>query len=202
MIRVAPHFRAFRSRYELPDGQITARPQNHLSSPLTKNISLFQKCKSGVGKAVSCPQEGRIAIVTDVGCGMRWTRRCARRAQVVADGQVAWSRSPDAGIKLAAWRCRPCGPTRRAGDGGYQARYTGESAKQPLKPLRRECRRVSAYLWWLARVISILHARLRVRRASGIPCALCMVRGTYDRNSGEPRRENKIACRAEAVSGA
>jgi hypothetical protein len=25
--------------------------------------------------AVPCPQEGRFAIVTDVGCGMRWTRR-------------------------------------------------------------------------------------------------------------------------------
>src|SRR5258706_11024933 len=25
--------------------------------------------------AVPCPQEGRFAIVTDVGCGMRWTRQ-------------------------------------------------------------------------------------------------------------------------------
>ena len=82
----------------LPDGQITTSPSKPLSSPQNENISLFQKCKSGVGKAVSCPQEGRIAIVTDVGCGMRWTRRCARRAHIVADGQVAWSRSPDAGI--------------------------------------------------------------------------------------------------------
>jgi len=29
---------------------------------------------------VSLPQEGRFAIVTDVGSGMRWTRRVARRA--------------------------------------------------------------------------------------------------------------------------
>jgi len=137
MIRVAPHFRASRSRYDLPDGQITTRPSKPLSSPLTKNISLFQKCKSGVGKAISCPQEGRIAIVTDVGCGMQWTRPCARRAQIVADGQVAWSRSPDAGVKPV---------DDFTGDGGYQARHTGESAKQPLTPLRGECRRVSAYL--------------------------------------------------------
>jgi hypothetical protein len=130
----------------LPNGQITTRPSKPLSSPRRKNISLFQKCKSGVGRAVSCPQEGRVAIVTNVGCGMRWTRRCARRAQIVADGQVVWSRSPDAGIKPARWRCRPQRPTRCAGDGGYQARHTGESAKQPLKPLRGECRRVSANL--------------------------------------------------------
>ena len=146
MIRVAPHFRASRPRMICPVGQITAAGKNHLSSPFAKNISLFQKCKSGVGKAVSCPQEGRIAIVTDVGRGMRWTRQRARRARAVADGQVAWSRSPDAGIKPAPWRCRSCGPICRAGDGGYQARYTGESAKQPLTPLRGECRRVSAYL--------------------------------------------------------
>jgi len=25
-------------------------------------------------------------------------------------------------------------------DGGYKARYTGESTEQPLTPLRRECR--------------------------------------------------------------
>ena len=123
----------------LPDGQITTRPSKPLSSPQNENISLFQKCKSGVGKAVSCPQEGRIAIVTDVGCGMRWTRRCARRAQPDADGQVAWSRSPDAGIN-------PWASSRARGDGGYQARHTGESAKQPLTPLRGECRRVSANL--------------------------------------------------------
>ena len=96
-----------------------------------------------MSSAFSHPQEERIAIVTDVGCGMRWTRLCARRAQPDADGQVAWSRSPDAGIN-------PYGSKAR-GDGGYQARHTGrhtgESAKQPLTPVRGECRRVSANLW-------------------------------------------------------
>ena len=32
------------------------------------------------------PQEGRIAIVTDVGCGMRWTRQ--RRAREVVAGRI------------------------------------------------------------------------------------------------------------------
>jgi len=36
----------------------------------------------------------------------------------VADGEDVWSWHPDAGVKFAL---------RRAGDGGYQARYTEES---------------------------------------------------------------------------
>jgi hypothetical protein len=35
----------------------------------------------------------------------------------------------------------------RAGDGGKKARLTEESAKETVKPSRRECRIVSAYLW-------------------------------------------------------
>src|SRR5258707_7908082 len=30
--------------------------------------------------AIPCPQEGRFAIVTDAGCGMRWTRQRQARA--------------------------------------------------------------------------------------------------------------------------
>jgi hypothetical protein len=37
-----------------------------------------------------------------------------------ADGKGVWSWSPDAGIKLAS--------DELASDGGYKARYTGESA--------------------------------------------------------------------------
>jgi hypothetical protein len=39
------------------------------------------------------------------------------------------------------------GLSRRAGDGGKKARFTKESAKETVKPSRRECRNVSAYLW-------------------------------------------------------
>jgi hypothetical protein len=46
-----------------------------------------------------------------------------------AYGQVAWSWSPDAGIKLIKLRFRPCGRNAEIGDGGYQARHSGESAK-------------------------------------------------------------------------
>jgi len=38
-----------------------------------KNISLYQKQNHAHGCAVPPPSEGRIAIVTDVGSGMRWT---------------------------------------------------------------------------------------------------------------------------------
>jgi hypothetical protein len=57
----------------LPVGQIT----DFLSSPFSKNISIPSRPKS---PAYPVPSrlliEGRFAIVTDVGGGMRWTRRC------------------------------------------------------------------------------------------------------------------------------
>src|SRR5262245_47644776 len=55
----------------------------------------------------------------------------ARTNDVAADGQVVSSWHPDAGVKFAE---------KFAGDGGQQARRTRENTKQPLKPLRRECR--------------------------------------------------------------
>src|ERR1700744_4820487 len=41
--------------------------------------------------AIPPSQEGRIAIVTDVGCGMRWTRRCHETNETAADGEAVWS---------------------------------------------------------------------------------------------------------------
>jgi hypothetical protein len=55
----------------LPDGQIT----EPLSSPLCKNILVHFRAKSPLHPSHPVPPEGRIAIVTDVGCGMRWTRQ-------------------------------------------------------------------------------------------------------------------------------
>jgi hypothetical protein len=47
-----------------------------LSSPLRKNISLPRLVETALwSRTVPCPQEGRFAVVTDVGRGMRWTRR-------------------------------------------------------------------------------------------------------------------------------
>jgi hypothetical protein len=45
--------------------------------------------------------EGRIAIVTDVECGMRWTRQCADVRSLLADGEVVWFWRSEAGAKVA-----------------------------------------------------------------------------------------------------
>jgi len=46
------------------------------------------------------PHEGRIAIVTDVGCGMRWTRSYRQTCDRSADGKGVWSWRPWAGAKV------------------------------------------------------------------------------------------------------
>ncbi len=67
-------------------------------------------------------------------------------AETCADGEVVWSWRPKAGVKLRGGahtdRCECRNHPR--GDGGNRARLTGESAKQPLKPSRREGRAVPA----------------------------------------------------------
>jgi hypothetical protein len=53
--------------------------------------SLFTQITS-TSLAIPHPQEGRFAIVTNVGRGMRWTRGALlTRALVLADGEVVWS---------------------------------------------------------------------------------------------------------------
>jgi hypothetical protein len=54
-----------------------------LSSPICKNISILHAAKSLHKRRRLAPVEGRIAIVTDVGSEMRWTRRRARTKRAV-----------------------------------------------------------------------------------------------------------------------
>jgi hypothetical protein len=82
------------------------------------------------------------------------------------------SRGPDAsevGVKSFGGVESPTGPTCHlpGGDGGKKARYSGESAKYAVKPLRRECRIASAALY--ARVRVFLHFCTRDRRCSAHP---------------------------------
>jgi hypothetical protein len=110
-----------------------------LSSPLTSNISLSPSGKSSLEpRANPCPQEGRIAIVTDVGRGMRWTlwrrvderRHGGRRSRVV--------------LTPRRWRQLGDEAALHAGDGGKKPGSPGRARSKPLKPLRREgrvCRR-------------------------------------------------------------
>src|SRR5258708_9602008 len=71
-----------------------------LSSPLSKNISVFPKSKSSYMIRRPASLEGRFAIVTDA-------RRDAVDADAPetngteADGEVVWSRNPHPGVKLA-----------------------------------------------------------------------------------------------------
>jgi hypothetical protein len=60
------------------------------SSPRRK-ISLSVNQKLCFPPAVPPPQEGRIAIVTDVGSGMRWTLMVRETNAPDADGEGVWS---------------------------------------------------------------------------------------------------------------
>ena len=46
---------------------------------------------TGTSLRISRPHEGRFAIVTDVGCGMRWTLWRDETNALEADGEVVWS---------------------------------------------------------------------------------------------------------------
>ena len=82
-------------------------------------------------RAVPPPREGRFAIVTSVGSGMRWPRLFRQTSEMSADGEVVWSWCPKAGIKSAVMT---------AGDGGNNAWSPGRARRKLLKPSRRECR--------------------------------------------------------------
>ena len=62
--------------FDLPDGQISELAVTCLSSPPCKNILIFRIPKSVLYVRRPVPLEGRFAIVTDVGRGMRWTWKC------------------------------------------------------------------------------------------------------------------------------
>ena len=77
----------------------------------------------------------------NVGLGMRWTlwRQAGFGAPgetFAADGEVVWSWRRDPGVK-------PRGKSH-AGDGGKKGRFTGESTKEAVTPLRGESRVVPA----------------------------------------------------------
>ena len=65
------------------------------------------------------PQEGRFAIVTSVGSGMRWMQSYRLTCETIADDEIVWSWRPWAGAKSAGHD--------PAGDGDYEVTDTGES---------------------------------------------------------------------------
>ena len=74
-----------------PTGKSMRPALDRLSSPSYKNILIFRNRKSVYIYRRPVPQEGRFAVVTDVGCGMRWTRRCHETNDMAADGEAVWS---------------------------------------------------------------------------------------------------------------
>ena len=129
-----------------------------LSTPSRKNIQLSPTGKSSLeARPTRAHPEGRIAIVTDVGCGVRWTRSVARRA---TPSRTAKSCGPDAStLASPALMLR-----RHAESGDNKARSPGRARHRPLKPFA--CG--NAGMTWRTRgdllvCFFYLHARLRVR---------------------------------------
>jgi hypothetical protein len=77
-----------------PTGKSVGGGASNLSSPFAKNFPLSPSGKSMVSlRASRALHEGRFAIVTDVGCGMRWT--LGRRKTGAALKRTAKSCGPD-----------------------------------------------------------------------------------------------------------
>jgi hypothetical protein len=75
-------------RPDLPVGLIFRNRVNPLKG---KDFSFPEVKIRRMVRTVPSPQEGRYAIVTSVGRGMRWTLWHARRSVLEADGKSAWS---------------------------------------------------------------------------------------------------------------
>jgi hypothetical protein len=72
---------------DLPDGLIF----RIRVKPGCENIRFYRNENHVYVVAHPAPQEGRFAIVTDVGSGMRWTHRLRKTSAAGADGEVVWS---------------------------------------------------------------------------------------------------------------
>jgi hypothetical protein len=102
--------------------------------PSCQCVAVKRAC--GVGQITSIfspippPQEGRIAIVTDVGSGMRWTQRFTRRVSLLADGKDVWSWRSEAGAKVAGSVLQTTVATKRWSPG--RARYKPQTIAQGM----------------------------------------------------------------------
>src|SRR5688572_17805740 len=142
-----------------------------MSSPEIKNISLAISVNQNYKSAVSCPPEGRIAIVTT-----RWARDAMdaavqRRMVLLRTVKSCGPGAAYAGEKLLGNNSLRATVTtsslhRGEHEVSRKAVAQGMSVCSPL-PCMLVCRH-SCALW---------HMRPRVQRAPGIPCALYFERG-------------------------
>jgi hypothetical protein len=104
--------------------------------------------------------------------------------QIDADGEVVWSRCPDAGIKLAA---------KAASDGDKQAGHRG-ARRKPLKPFARGMPGVSG-VTVVTTLVCFLFCTQGCGRAErpAFP-APSIDEGKFPENSGGQRREIVDAC--------
>ena len=112
--------RASFARLGTPPGEgvmscVTARRANH-SKPVQPSREKYSASRSPqitpTTPAIPRPQEGRIAIVTDVGCGERWPRhRRARKKS--SQGELAHERRPRADERRLKRTAKPCGSGTR-----------------------------------------------------------------------------------------
>jgi hypothetical protein len=103
-----------------------------LSSPFAKNISLYPKQnRMYQSRRPALDPEGRFAVVTNAGCGMRWTCLAQLTNAADTDGEGVWSWSPDAEIKFV--------DDDRQATVAKKPGHRGELVIS-RKPLRRECR--------------------------------------------------------------
>jgi hypothetical protein len=77
-----------------PDGQIAhgrhALIARRANVPQPADIDRTSK-SAATSRPSRLDQEGRFAIVTNVGCGMRWTLWRRKTGDARADGKVVWS---------------------------------------------------------------------------------------------------------------
>jgi hypothetical protein len=137
--------------------------------------------------------EGRLAIVTDVGNGMRWTRQrqaqfFARTNDAATYGKVVWSWRSNAGAKVV--KTLP----RLAGDGGNQA-WSPKSTKETVKTIAQGMPAVAVYPWLLTRVLFAAHAASGATRIRHSLRPLLLTRVDRWKNSDALRRENAASYR-------
>jgi hypothetical protein len=147
-------------------------------------------------------KEGRIAIVTDVGRGMRWTLlRSARRARpsVRRNRVVLIPRRWDYASDDACASRRPRWLT---------SPDTGENTYKPLAHRTGNAGCCGVPVVTCLRAFLLLHARLRVRSRTGIPCALtsrgttrCITRARQSCRGNVGARSLVIPERAKRESG-
>ena len=133
---------------------VTARRANHLK-PVQSSHQKYSASRSPqitrTTPPIPRPQEGRIAIVTDVGCGERWPQSAGRAGRFSQGGlrSVSEGRAPTNGVDAdgkAVWSWRPllassrrrfcksnrvCQNLQSAGDGGKRNSSPGRARYKP-----------------------------------------------------------------------